>query len=97
MKKPEVTKYYVARNKNGSVFLFNNKPVKSKKQGFWKIDGRPSADNLMLLLEGALSMPENGHVIPHWEDDEPMAVTLALIPYESIKPELVTEIRILTR
>lgn len=97
MKKPEVTKYYVARNKNGSVFLFNNKPVKSKKQGFWKIDGRPSADNLMLLLEGALTMPENGPVTPHWEDDEPTLVTLALIPYESIEPELVTEIRILTR
>lgn len=97
MKKPEVTKYYVARNKNGSVYLFNNKPVKSKKHGFWKIDGRPSADNLMLLLEGALSMPENGHVIPHWEDDEPTLVALALIPYESIEPELVTEIRILTR
>lgn len=97
MKKPEVTKYYVARNKNGSVFLFNNKPVKSKKQGFWKIDGEISTDNLMLLLEGALSMPENGPVIPHWEDDEPTLVALALIPYESIEPELVTEIRILTR
>lgn len=97
MKKPEVTKYYVARNKNGSVFLFNNKPVKSKEQGFWVIDGKPSADNLMLRLDGALSMPENGHVIPHWEDDEPTLVALALIPYESIEPELVTEIRILTR
>lgn len=97
MKKPEVTKYYVARNKNGGVFLFNKKPVKSQKQGFWKIDGRPSADNLMLLLEGALSMPENGHVTPHWEDDEPTLVALALIPYESIEPELVTEVKILTR
>lgn len=97
MKKPEVTKYYVARNKNGDVFLFNNKPVKSKKQGFWKIDGRPSPRNLMLHLEGALSMSEHGHVTPHWEDDEPTLVALALIPYESIEPELVTEIRILTR
>lgn len=97
MKKPEVTKYYVARNKNGNVYLFNNKPVKSKKQGFWKIDGRPSHDNLMLLLEGALSMPKFGDVIPHWEDDEPTLVALALVPYESIEPELVTEIRILTR
>ena len=97
MKKPEVTKYYVARNKNGSVFLFNNKPVKSKKQGFWKIDGTPSPKNLMILLEGAVSFDEFGAVTPHWEDDEPMLVALALIPYESIEPELVTEIRILTR
>lgn len=97
MKKPEVTRYYVARNKNGSVFLFNNKPVKSKKQGFWKIDGKPSADNLMLHLDGALSMIEHGYITPHWEDDEPLAVSLALIPYESIEPELVTEVRILTR
>jgi len=97
MKKPEVTKYYVARNKNGRVFLYNNKPVKSKKQGFWKVGGEISPDNLMLHLEGALSMGDHGHVIPHWEDDEPMLVALALIPYESIKPELVTEIRILTR
>lgn len=97
MKKPEVTKYYVARDKNGGVYLYNNKPVKSEEEGFWKIDGRPSADNLMLLLEGALSMPENGHVTPHWEDDEPTLVALALIPYESIEPELVTEVKILTR
>ena len=67
------------------------------KQGFWKIDGRPSADNLMLLLKGALSMPEQGNVVPHWEDNEPTLVALALVPYESIEPELVTEIRILTR
>ena len=97
MKKPEVTKYYVARNKNGGVFLFNNKPVKSKEIGAWKIDGKVTSGNLMLHLEGALSIEEHGHVIPHWEDDEPIAVTLALIPYESIEPELVTEIRILTR
>ena len=97
MKKPEITKYYVARNKNGRVYLFNNKPVKSKKHGLWLIDGEISPDNLMLHLEGAISMGDHGDVIPHWEDDEPMAVTLALIPYESIKPELVTEIRILTR
>lgn len=97
MKKPEIAKYYVARNKNGSVFLFNKKPVKSKKQGFWKIDGRPSADNLMLLLKGALSMPDKVMSSPHWEDNEPTLVALALVPYESIKPELVTEIRILTR
>lgn len=58
MKKPEITKYYVARNKNGSVFLYNKKPIKSKKQGFWKIDGRPSADNLMLLLK-VLSVCQN--------------------------------------
>lgn len=97
MKKPEVTRYYVARNKDGGVFLYNNKPFKSKKQGFWKINGKPSADNLMLHLAGALCMSEHGHVTPHWEDDEPMLVALALIPYESIEPELVTEIRILTR
>ena len=97
MKKPEVTNYYVARNKNGRVFLYNNKPVKSKEQGFWKIDGEITLDNLMLPLDGALCMSEYGHVTPHWEDDEPMAVTLALIPYESIEPELVTEVRILTR
>ena len=96
MKKPEVTKYYVARNKNGGVYLFNNKPVKSK-HGFWKIDGKVSADNLMLHIEGALSMPENGHVIPHWEDEDPILVALALVPYESIEPELISEIRILTR
>ena len=97
MKKPEITKYYVARNKNGSVFLYNKKPIKSEKQGSWKIDGRPSAVNLMLLLKGALSMSEQGNVTPHWEDNEPTLVALALVPYESIKPELVTEIRILTR
>lgn len=97
MKKPEVTKYYVARNKNGGVFLFNNKPVKSKKGGLWVIDGEISPDNLMLQLQGALSMHDHGHVIPHWEDNEPTLVALALIPYESIEPELVTEIRILTR
>ena len=97
MKKPEVTKYYVARNKNGRVFLYNNKPVKSKKQGFWKIDGEITLDNLMLPLDGALCISGHGFITPHWEDDEPMAVTLALIPYESIEPELVTEVRILTR
>lgn len=85
MKKPEITKYYVARNKNGSVFLYNKKPIKSKEQGFWKIDGRPSADNLMLLLKGALCMPEQGNVVPHWEDNEPTLVALALVPYESIR------------
>lgn len=97
MKKPEVTKYYVARDKNGGVFLYNNKPVKSKEEGIWMVDGKLSARNLMLPLDGALSMSENGHIIPHWEDDEPMLVALALIPYESIKPELVIETRIFTR
>lgn len=97
MKKPEVTKYYVARDKNGGVFLYNNKPVKSKEDGFWKIDGELSSHNLMLRLDGALSLSDHGNVIPHWEDDEPMEVALALIPYESIKTELVIETRILTR
>lgn len=97
MKIPEVTKYYVARNKNGSVFLFNNKPVKSKKHGFWKINGTPSPKNLMILLEGAVSFDELGAVIPHWEDDEPLAVTLSLIPYNKIEHDLVTVVKILTR
>lgn len=97
MKKPEVTKYYVARDKNGGVFLFNNKPVKSKEQGFWEIDGELSARNLMLRLDGALSLSDHGNVIPHWEDDEPMEVALALIPYDSVRVELVTEVKILTR
>lgn len=97
MKKPEVTKYYVARDENGYVFLYNNKPVKSKEDGVWVIDGKMSAGNLLLRLDGALSMSEHGHIMPHWEDDEPMEVALALVPYESIKPELVAEVKILTR
>lgn len=97
MKKPEVTKYYVARDKNGGVFLYNNKPVKSEEQGVWTIDGRLSDHNLMLRLDGALSLSEHGNAIPHWEDDEPMAVALALIPYDSVKVDLVTEVKILTR
>lgn len=97
MKKPEVTKYYVARNKNGGVYLFNKKPFKSKKHGFWKIDGTPAPDNLMIRLEGALSWGEYGDVIPHWEDDEPLAVTISLIPYNKIEADLVTVIKILTR
>ena len=97
MKKPEVTKYYVARDKNGDVFLYTYKPVKSKEEGFWVLGGKPSPGDLALRLDGALSLSENGHIIPHWEDDEPILVALALIPYESIKPELVIETRILTR
>lgn len=96
MKKPEVTKYYVARDKSGAVYLYNNKPVKLEEEGFWQVDGKLSNHNLMLRLDGAFSIGDNGHIMPHWEDDEPMLVALALIPYESIKPELV-KTRILTR
>jgi hypothetical protein len=97
MKKPEVTKYYVARDKNGGVFLFNNKPIKSKERGFWTVDGKLSDHNLMLRIAGALSLIEHGEVVPHWEDDEPMEVALALVPYDSVRVELVTEVKILTR
>lgn len=96
MKMPEVTKYYVARNKKGGVYMFNKKPVKSK-HGFWKIDGTPASDNLMIRLDGSLCISEFGDVIPHWEDDEPKLVALALVPYEAIDQETITEIKFLTR
>ena len=54
MKKPEITKYYVARNKNGSVFLYNKKAYQIEGTRLLENWRQTFGDNLMLLLKGAL-------------------------------------------
>ena len=58
---------YVARDENGIAYLYNNRPVKDNRLGFWVGCGGA------LMLEGN-PLPKS--IDPKWEDDEPIKVKL---------------------
>lgn len=59
---------WMARDKNGSLYLYKNKPQKNEKQGLWRTDG---ALNLIKIGCGGFDIPE-----VQWEDEEPTEVIL---------------------
>lgn len=98
MKKPEIPKYYVARDKRGLVWLFADKPIKVEEAGEWYNKGAWYSNHFSMLLSGTLSAPEHrGMLEPHWEDDEPLEVAICLLPYDALNPLESFRIEILTR
>lgn len=92
MKKLSLPKYYVARDKQGIVWLFADKPVKVEETGSWY------GKHFRLMLPGTLSAPEHrGKLEPHWEDEEPLEVAVALVPYNEVNPDDITRVDIVTR
>ena len=84
-------KYYVARDKRGIVWLFADKPIKVEKEGSWY------SKHFRLMLPGTISSPEHREMLePHWEDEEPLEVTLCLFPYDKVNMDEITRIDILT-
>lgn len=85
-------KYYVARDKQGIVWLFTDKPIKVEEAGAWY------SKHFRLLLPGTLSSPEHrGKLEPHWEDEEPLEVAVCLYPYDEVPADEITRVDILRR
>lgn len=59
---------WVAKDKNGEIFIYANKPIK-RMHGFWSSSGFSLSITESELGEG---------VNPKWEDDEPIEVKLKL-------------------
>ena len=92
MKKPQLPKTYIARDRSGIVWLFPDKPIKDEIRGKWV------SSTFRIHLDGTLTAPEHrGQLEPHWEDEEPLEVAICLVPYNSVNVEDVTRIDILTR
>lgn len=64
---------WVARNEDGSLFMFDSKPIKSEK-GSWFIEG----------CEHAWELPETWFNSVKWEDEEPRRLSLALLVQDSV-------------
>ena len=92
MKRPDLPKYYIARDRSGIVWLFPDKPVKDEISGRW------CSRTFRIHLEGTLSMPEHGKKLqPHWEDKEPIEIALLVIPFGEVDSNAISRIDILTR
>lgn len=92
MKELAIPKYYVARDRQGIVWLFADKPVKVKEAGAWY------SRHFRLMLPGTLSAPEHCEKLePHWEDEEPLEVAVCLCPYDEVNTDDISRIDILTR
>lgn len=61
-------KLYLARNNDGRLFLFNEKPIKLELSGYWSILGDPDIFNSKYSIE-VTDMIDTEDV--KWEDEEP--------------------------
>ena len=71
-------KYWIARDEDGALMVYINKPVKDNALGIWKIDTTSLNENdpafhFMKITDGDL--PIVGHN-PQWMDKEPTEVEL---------------------
>lgn len=64
---------WVARDEDGSLFMFDSKPSKNEK-GSWFIEG----------CEHAWELPETWFNSVKWEDEEPRRLSLALLVQDSV-------------
>ena len=66
-----MTRYYMARDANGELWMYNYKPVKSEKAGYWFHNGKTRRAHIQLNLHPDLESSDSNLKKIKWEDDEP--------------------------
>lgn len=61
---------WVARDKDGSLFLFTTKPKKHSKDNYWFVDSS------LYLLKESLQLPTDMFPQVKWEDEVPTKVII---------------------
>ena len=69
------TDVWFARDKNGQVYMYFEKPVKVDK-GWWTIEGGVTADNMVEINKSFVRIMKSKKL--SWECDEPVKGTLEI-------------------